>query len=123
MPGTMRRVFLIIDAQTFYKSITIDNPAGDSGESDVGLMSQTRQAGISSTLELVTDKNSSTGGLIAPDAEIDTLGLQSGFSLILSNLKIGGSEVLVIQGTHGTYDRLDALFGEEITPKRLVFAF
>ncbi len=28
------RIPLILDSQIFYKSITIDNPAGDAGESD-----------------------------------------------------------------------------------------
>ncbi|PBL04544.1 hypothetical protein ARMGADRAFT_56700 [Armillaria gallica] len=70
-------------------------------------VSQTRQTGISSTL----------------DSVIDALGLQAGVSLIPSTMKMGGNEVLVIQGTHGTYDRLDALFGEAIAPKMLAFAF
>ncbi len=65
-------------------------------------------------LDSVIDKNASTGGAHCSDAEIDTLGLQSGFSLIpskltpvffftlraliLCSLKMGGNEVLVIQG-------------------------
>ncbi|KAK0238495.1 hypothetical protein EDD85DRAFT_788854 [Armillaria nabsnona] len=32
---------------------------------------------------------------------------------------MGGNEVLVIQGAHGMYDRLDALFGEATTPMLL----
>ncbi len=76
------RILLILDSQIFYKSITIDNPAGDAGEPD----KPTRWAGISSMLDSVIDKNASTGGAHCSDAEIDTLGLQSGFSLIPSKL-------------------------------------
>ncbi|KAJ7452947.1 Isochorismatase-like protein [Mycena latifolia] len=57
------------------------------------------------------------GELIAPDAEIVIVGLQSDFSVRATcSAALGrGNEVLLIRGAHGTYDRLEVLYGGGIT--------
>ncbi|KAJ7108913.1 Isochorismatase-like protein [Mycena crocata] len=57
------------------------------------------------------------GDLIAPDAEIVIVGLQSDFSVRATcSAALGrGNEVLMIRGAHGTYDRLEVLYGGGVT--------
>ncbi|KAJ6543546.1 Isochorismatase-like protein [Mycena vulgaris] len=57
------------------------------------------------------------GELIAPDAEIVIVGLQSDFSIRATcSAALGrGNEVLMVRGAHGTYDRLEVLYGGGIT--------
>ncbi|KAK7055980.1 Isochorismatase hydrolase [Favolaschia claudopus] len=58
------------------------------------------------------------GDLIPLDAEIVIVGLQSDFSVRATcSAALGrGNEVLLIHGAHGTYDRLEVLYGGGITP-------
>lgn len=64
------------------------------------------------------------GDLIVSDAEIVVIGLQSDFSLraTCSAALDRGNEVLMVRGAHGTYDRLEVLFGEETTTANAVAA-
>ncbi|KAJ7759786.1 Isochorismatase-like protein [Mycena maculata] len=57
------------------------------------------------------------GELIAPDAEVVIVGLQSDFSVRATcSAALGrGNEVLMIRGAHGTYDRLEVLYGGGVT--------
>ncbi|KAJ6611116.1 Isochorismatase-like protein [Mycena sp. CBHHK59/15] len=57
------------------------------------------------------------GELISPDAEIVIVGLQSDFSIRATcSAALGrGNEVLLIKGAHGTYDRLEVLYGGGVT--------
>ncbi|KAJ7632041.1 Isochorismatase-like protein [Mycena rosella] len=57
------------------------------------------------------------GELIAPEAEIVIVGLQSDFSVRATcSAALGrGNEVLMIRGAHGTYDRLEVLYGGGVT--------
>ncbi|KAJ7240167.1 Isochorismatase hydrolase [Mycena haematopus] len=58
------------------------------------------------------------GELVPPDAEIVIVGLQSDFSVRATcSAALGrGNEVLLIHGAHGTYDRLEVLYGGGVTP-------
>ncbi|KAF8143470.1 Isochorismatase-like protein [Mycena galopus ATCC 62051] len=60
---------------------------------------------------------SKLGELIPPDAEIVIVGLQSDFSVRATcSAALGrGNEVLLIHGAHGTYDRLEVLYGGGVT--------
>ncbi|KAK0222930.1 Isochorismatase hydrolase [Armillaria gallica] len=64
------------------------------------------------------------GDLIVSDAEIVVVGLQSDFSLraTCSAALDRGNEVLMVRGAHGTYDRLEVLFGEGTTTASAVEA-
>ncbi|KAJ7183682.1 Isochorismatase-like protein [Mycena filopes] len=57
------------------------------------------------------------GDLIAPDAEVVIVGLQSDFSVRATcSAALGrGNEVLMIRGAHGTYDRIEVLYGGGVT--------
>ncbi|KAJ7816543.1 hypothetical protein B0H14DRAFT_3111703 [Mycena olivaceomarginata] len=57
------------------------------------------------------------GELIPPDAEIVIVGLQSDFSVRATcSAALGrGNEVLLIHGAHGTYDRIEVLYGGGVT--------
>ncbi|KAJ7016160.1 Isochorismatase-like protein [Mycena alexandri] len=57
------------------------------------------------------------GELISPDAEVVIVGLQSDFSVRATcSAALGrGNEVLMIRGAHGTYDRLEVLYGGGVT--------
>jgi len=57
------------------------------------------------------------GDLISPDAEIVIVGLQSDFSVRATcSAALGrGNDVLLIHGAHGTYDRLEVLYGGGVT--------
>ncbi|KIY65871.1 Isochorismatase hydrolase [Cylindrobasidium torrendii FP15055 ss-10] len=58
------------------------------------------------------------GDIIHPHAEIIVVGLHSDFSLraTCSAALDRGNEVIVIRGAHGTFDRLEVLYGSGITP-------
>ncbi|KAK0204779.1 Isochorismatase-like protein [Desarmillaria ectypa] len=58
------------------------------------------------------------GDLIHPHAEIVIIGLLSDFALksTCTAAVARGNEVLLIRGAHGTYDRLEVLYGGGITP-------
>ncbi|KAJ7830418.1 Isochorismatase-like protein [Mycena olivaceomarginata] len=60
---------------------------------------------------------SKLGELIPPDAEIVIVGLQSDFSVRATcSAALGrGNEVLLIHGAHGTYDRIEVLYGGGVT--------
>ncbi|KAJ7618070.1 Isochorismatase-like protein [Roridomyces roridus] len=75
--------------------------------------------------EFVVDKRKNNafagtrlGELIATDAEIVIVGLQSDFSVRATcSAALGrGNSVLMIRGAHGTYDRLEVLYGGGVTP-------
>ncbi|KAJ6522290.1 Isochorismatase-like protein [Mycena capillaripes] len=57
------------------------------------------------------------GELVPPDAEVVIVGLQSDFSVRATcSAALGrGNEVLIIRGAHGTYDRLEVLYGGGVT--------
>ncbi|KAJ6468655.1 Isochorismatase-like protein [Mycena vitilis] len=64
------------------------------------------------------------GELVPPDAEIVIVGLQSDFSIRATcSAALGrGNEVLMIRGAHGTYDRLEVLYGGGVTPSSRIEA-
>ncbi|KAJ7200404.1 Isochorismatase-like protein [Mycena pura] len=60
----------------------------------------------------------SLGELIVPDAEIVIVGLQTDFSIraTCSAALARGNDVLMVRGAHGTYDRVEILYGGGVTP-------
>ncbi|KAJ7082668.1 Isochorismatase-like protein [Mycena belliarum] len=98
--------------------------AGDAGEPDAPHAPGWPLAHAPRPGEPVVDKRKNNafagtklGDLIAPDAEIVIIGLQSDFSVRATcSAALGrGNEVLMIRGAHGTYDRLEVLYGGGIT--------
>ncbi|KAF9009829.1 Isochorismatase hydrolase [Hymenopellis radicata] len=98
---------------------------GDSGEPDEPNTAGWQLAFPPLPGEHVIDKRKNNaftgtelGNLIHPDAEIIVAGLHSDFSLraTCSAALDRGNEVLLIRGAHGTYDRLEVLYGGGITP-------
>ncbi|KAH7929227.1 Isochorismatase hydrolase [Leucogyrophana mollusca] len=64
------------------------------------------------------------GDLIAPEAEIIVVGMQSDFCIRATcSAALGrGNEVLLIRGAHATYDRLEVWNGGGITPANAIEA-
>ncbi|KAF7327106.1 Isochorismatase hydrolase [Mycena kentingensis (nom. inval.)] len=64
------------------------------------------------------------GELIVEDAEVVVVGLQTDFSLraTCSAALARGNDVLLIRGAHGTYDRVEILYGGGVTPAKQVEA-
>ncbi|KAJ7064534.1 Isochorismatase-like protein [Mycena amicta] len=81
--------------------------------------------------EVVVDKRKNNafagtklGEIVQEDAEIVVVGLQTDFSLraTCSAALARGNSVILIRGAHGTYDRVEILYGGGVTPAKQVEA-